>query len=278
LKSLVPVAALLIAAPALAQVSVPQQLAYEGRLAAVDGGAPITGTHSIQFAIWPTSSGGGNSLWYETHSVTVVNGLYSVTLGTTDGGVLPPTLFDGTVRYLEITVDSDTLSPRQPIGSVPYSILSGGVQGGTVNATAYQFKGNPLVTPAGRTLVSSDAGMRSVFGLFCNSSAATNGDISDLGSQTTGYRATKIICEKTCGDPSAHMCSPAELVASSELALPPLGDEYWCSSGVEANTGGLTSLDCGGWTYGTATYGGAAWASGPGYALCSTMNPIACCE
>src|ERR1700722_1462521 len=209
-RVLASVVALLAAAPALAQVSVPQQLAYEGRLAALDG-TPSTGTHSIKLAIWASLSGGANPLWSDTLSVTVVNGLYSVTLGTTSGDPLPPTLFDGKVRYLEISVDTDKLSPRQPIGSVPSAILSGGVQGGPVNATSYARNGSEFANDAGRTLISvaTDAGTSvvTVAGVYCGASGTTEGAIADIGSGTTGYRATKIVCENSCESKTAHMCS-----------------------------------------------------------------------
>ena len=288
MRSLGPVAALLAAAPALAQTSVPQQLAYEGRLAAVDG-TPGTGTHSVEFAIWPTLAGGGSSpLWSDTLSVTVVNGLFSVTLGTTAGDSLPATLFDGTVRFLEITVDGDLLSPRQSIGSVPYSILAGGVQGGPVNATSYALNGSPFSNDAGRTLLSytSDAGTltKSVSGLFCGQSPTATpytGKITDATSGAVGYLATKLICQGICSSPTAHMCNGQELVSSEELGIniPPAYQMWYSSGGWSSQTSGTQVDDCRGWTAEDSSVAGQFWGGYPGGTFtCANTFQIACCD
>jgi hypothetical protein len=278
----------LYAATAAAQTSVPQQLAYEGRLSALNG-TPTTGTHSIKFAVWPSLTGGTSPLWSDTLSVTVVNGLYSVTLGTTTGDPIPPTLFDGTVRYLELTVDSDLLSPRQPIGSVPYSILSGGVQGGPVNATSYELNGNAFSNDAGRTLLShtGDGGTltRSVSGLFCGATPSASpytGKITDPISGAVGYLATKLICQGICGSPTAHMCSGQELVSSEELGVSvPYASTMWYSTGGwSLQTSGTNVDDCRGWTAEDSSAAGLIWAGDypNGTITCANPYQIACCD
>ena len=284
-------ALLLATGPALAQTSVPPQLAYEGRLAALDGGAPITGTHSIKFAIWPSPTpGSGSPPWSDTLSPMVVNGLYSVTLGTTSGDPFPPTLFDGSVLYLELTVDGDTLAPRQPIGSVPYAILAGAVQGGPVNATSYALNGSPFATATGRTLLSytPDGGTtstKSVSGLFCGASPSiTNGALTDPVTGAKGYLASKLICQGVCKSQTAHMCSAPELIGSMELGVSALQQaataaDLWYSAGVDIPYSGLPTNDCGGWTLSSGAWG-PAWAS-PGVAtldLCGDTELIACCD
>ncbi|MBA7542770.1 hypothetical protein ES705_35094 [subsurface metagenome] len=52
---------------------IPQKISYQGKL--LENGIPVTGTKSITFAIGTT--------WSETKSVSVNEGLYSVTLGET---------------------------------------------------------------------------------------------------------------------------------------------------------------------------------------------------
>jgi len=271
--------ALLAAGSALAQTSVPQQLAYEGRLAAVDGGGAISGQHTIHFAIWPSLTGGTNDLWHDTFPVTVVNGLYSVELGS---GVvpLPPTLFDGTVRYLELTIDgTDTLAPRQPIGSVPYSILSGGVRGGPVNATSYQLNGTTVLNSAGRTLLSyTDAGVTStktVAGLFCGATATQFSGLITEPLGATSYRATKVICEGVCKSPTAHMCTSSEMVSSAELGINTFSPVpvLWLTA-----SSSNTTDDCDGWTSGTSAHIGVTWGSSAAGESCNTPNYVACCD
>jgi len=287
--------ALLLAPLAVAQVSVPQQLTYVGRLSSVSG-TPSTGTHSIQFAIWPGETGGTTPLWSDTLMVTVVGGLYSVTLGTTASNPLPATLFDGTVRYLEMTVDSDLLSPRQAIGSVPYSLLSGGVQGGPVNATRIALNGTPIVNAAGHPMITynvPDGGTVSttVSAIFCGASATTTtGQIQDSSSGTTGYRATKVLCEGICNSPTAHMCASNEMVRSVELGVPLPSQGLWYSSGTPSIDSSYPFNDCWGWTNGDFTAlgsvflgnapgswdGGGTGSSTPNF--CQNAYALACCD
>jgi hypothetical protein len=280
------VGVLAVASVADAQASVPQQLTYEGRLSTLSG-APSMGTHSIQFAIWATETGGGATpIWTDTLAVTVVDGLYAVTLGTTSGDALPAGLFDGTVRYLELTVDGDLLSPRQAIGSVPYSLLSGGVQGGPVNATSYAFHGTPIMSPAGHQIITFAGASKTISGLYCGATnLPTTGAITDPSSGAVGYRATQLICRNVCNSPTAHMCSAAEIVSTNELGgvLPDGG--HWISTGLAAAFYDVTSAtnlmvnDCYGWTNSTHT----AMASGsnsthPRFHFCDELHDIDCCD
>jgi hypothetical protein len=122
-----------IAAPLLALVlsqttggaSVPTTVNYQGRL--TDNSPqqnPVNGTVDMTFSIYDTPSG-GTQLWLEpaagTVAVPVTNGIFNVILGS-HGVPLPPSLFaGGTSRYLAITVNGETLTPRQQISSVAYA-------------------------------------------------------------------------------------------------------------------------------------------------------------
>ena len=94
---------------------------YQGRLAD-SGGTPITQTDvTLQFAIYDALVDGG-LIWpatgTETHIVDVVDGLFSVGLGSATAGGIPTSVWNGD-RYLEITVGTQVLSPRELIRSVP---------------------------------------------------------------------------------------------------------------------------------------------------------------
>lgn len=95
-----------------------------GFTARVDNmGVPLTGTHAFVFRLYdaPTS---GTLLWTETHStLTVNNGLVTVDLGLQTP--LNDTVFNGTTRYLDVTVDMTALTPRLSVQSVPYAVRAG---------------------------------------------------------------------------------------------------------------------------------------------------------
>jgi hypothetical protein len=84
---------------------------------------------AFTFAIYDAESG-GNKIWppsnpVATKSIDIVNGLYSVILGTGSGNdqAIEPGIFNGITPYLEVGVNATTL-PRTRITSVPFSIIS----------------------------------------------------------------------------------------------------------------------------------------------------------
>lgn len=96
---------------------------YQGKL--TDGQIPANGTYEMQFKLFDAetdSSQVGQTV--TNNSVTVTNGVFTVTL---DFGA---NAFPGDERFLEISVkkpeeqDFTTLSPRQPVNSVPYAVRS----------------------------------------------------------------------------------------------------------------------------------------------------------
>jgi hypothetical protein len=106
---------------AIATAAVPNYINYQGSLTDSSGN-PITATINIRFDLYADSSG-GSSLWNESHSlVDVTDGLFRITLGSVSA--IPDSLFDGSIRWLEIRVGSETLSPREKIVAVPYSLKS----------------------------------------------------------------------------------------------------------------------------------------------------------
>ena len=107
--------------------TVPTTVNYQGRLTDnTPGQAPITATLPMTFSLWDSLSGGAQ-LWIETWNtpgVVITDGIFNVVLGS-NGSPLGPSVFSaGTSRYLEITVNGETLSPRQQLGSVGWSMRS----------------------------------------------------------------------------------------------------------------------------------------------------------
>lgn len=97
---------------------IPLLMHYQGVLMDASGN-PVNGIRSIQFSIYDVFTG-GTALWTETQSVTVVNGLFNVVLGSVNP--LPGDLFYGSERYLGIKVANDAeMVPRKRLVSVGYS-------------------------------------------------------------------------------------------------------------------------------------------------------------
>ncbi|MBS2032549.1 MAG: hypothetical protein JST54_32045 [Deltaproteobacteria bacterium] len=139
-----------------ASASVPQQLTYQGRLFDSSGN-PLNASATITVDIFAASSG-GSSLWSETYSastsgpVAVVEGFYSLNLGSQTA--FPANLWDGTTRYLQLTVNGEALTPRQPIASVAYAIHAGEADGVnnatvTIDQSGIAINGNSVIDNTG---------------------------------------------------------------------------------------------------------------------------------
>lgn len=101
---------------------VPGTLSFTARLVDDKSAAPVTGTHSVVFALFDADVA-GTSVWTETKQITLEDdGLVFVELG--ESTTLDSHVFDGSDRYLEITVDGKTMEPRIALDSVPYAVRS----------------------------------------------------------------------------------------------------------------------------------------------------------
>ena len=108
--------------PARDSRAVPNLIDYQGKITDSSSN-PITSIVSITFTIYDDATGGSN-LWDEIHSsVTPVDGLVHVLLGSVDA--FGTSLFDGSDLWLGINVNSDgEMTPRLRIVSVPYAIYA----------------------------------------------------------------------------------------------------------------------------------------------------------
>ena len=106
---------------------IPGRISYDGRLTD-ENGQPITGSVTMKFALYDASSS-GTKKWpagaSEDHTVSVESGLFSAILGSKEA--IPVSAFSDSL-FLEIQVNDgsglETLSPRQPFLSAPYSLRS----------------------------------------------------------------------------------------------------------------------------------------------------------
>jgi hypothetical protein len=97
--------------------SVPSLISFQGVLKD-SSGSPINGSREITFTIFGAATGPGHS-WTETQTVSIEAGLYNVQLGAVTP--LPTSAFDGTTKYLGITIGGTELLPRVMMVSVPYA-------------------------------------------------------------------------------------------------------------------------------------------------------------
>jgi microcystin-dependent protein len=147
-------AALLLTAGSAAAQLVPQKLQNQGRLYN-SAQSPVSGTHTLVFAIYAAPSG-GTALWTSSQQLTVTDGYYGATLDGSGSNPFPVGLWNGAELYLGVTVDQDAeMTPRQPIDSVPYAINA------TPSGAVMDFAG--ATAPAGWLLCDGSAVSRATY-------------------------------------------------------------------------------------------------------------------
>ncbi len=105
-----------------AYAEVPHLINYQGYLTD-SAGNPLSQECPFHFALYETQTD-GSAVWSETHpSVTVMEGIFNVVLGSGTSKDPIDIDFDG-VYYLEVTVNGETLSPRQALTGVGQSMRS----------------------------------------------------------------------------------------------------------------------------------------------------------
>jgi hypothetical protein len=121
---------ILMGGTAFAQI--PRTITYQGSLNQAGSGTPVNGSVQITCTLYDALTG-GTELWTEAHSsVSVEHGIYSIILGT----VTPlDTLAFDQPYYLELTIDGELLTPRQPLTSVPYALRAARVDDIVVSET-----------------------------------------------------------------------------------------------------------------------------------------------
>jgi hypothetical protein len=98
---------------------VPNLIDFQGSLVDNDG-VPVTGTPTIQFALYSANTGGA-AIWSETKQVVLQDGVYSTQLG--DLTALTDDIWENAQLWLGIKVDADEeMTPRVRIVAVPYAI------------------------------------------------------------------------------------------------------------------------------------------------------------
>lgn len=109
-------------------------ITYQGQLK--DALGPVNGTHNLTFTLWDAVGSGSPPVGgvqigaADVNAATAVtNGLFTVQLN--DTGQFGANAFNGEARWVQISVNGTTLSPRQPVTAAPFALyaVNGGAAG-----------------------------------------------------------------------------------------------------------------------------------------------------
>lgn len=147
----------------IAQDSVPTEINYQGRLE--KDNAPITGPVHITFRIYDAVTG-GNLEWSSSELlVNAVQGIFSASIE-------PPWSVFSTAegRYLEVQIESDILSPREPFQSAAFSLVAKRLEDGSnISITSMTTVGNVGIgtsSPDKKLVVNGDIRILSGGGIY----------------------------------------------------------------------------------------------------------------
>jgi len=171
--------------------AVPQIINYQGSLSD-SSGSPVNATLSITFTLYDVASGPGVTLWQETQSVEVTNGVFNVQLGAdTVGNPLNATILDDPI-YLGVQVDADAeMTPRQRVTSAAFAIRSQTVEVDTLNSLACSEGEVPKLTAGSWACGADDEGVGDITGVTTSNGitgGGTSGDI-DIGADRNVLQA-----------------------------------------------------------------------------------------
>ena len=190
---------LLLALPLSALAAAPPAwINYQGRLLD-SAGIPVTATGmNFTVTIWndPAATAPANLKYRESHVVNVNDGVYSfpVGSGTPISGAYNGSLYaNNSVLWLELTVNTETLTPRHRLLSAPYTNHSGNSE---------NLGGQPV----------------SYFGTAATD-AGLQEQINNLANQVGSLQ---VMCEMSHGYWDGSSCKPAIAV----LVDPEKGDQY----------------------------------------------------
>ncbi|MBC8216585.1 MAG: hypothetical protein H8E64_08770 [Candidatus Marinimicrobia bacterium] len=104
---------------------VPTMISFQGYITDANGQSVVDGAHVVNFEMYSALTG-GTAFWSEEHTLEITGGVLSVNLGSVNPVDLSQSESESV--YLEITIDSETLSPRQEITSSMFAITAGSSQ------------------------------------------------------------------------------------------------------------------------------------------------------
>jgi hypothetical protein len=97
-----------------------------------------------------------------------------------------------------------------------------------------------------------------------------------------GYSGAKTACEAATSSASAHMCTGEELARSAAVGIAAPSPDGWYAGLYQADNGTARYNDCNAYTtnsgsfWGSTNHSGGNWT--PAISVCSSFNPILCCD
>jgi len=157
--------------------AIPEMINYQGKLTDPDGVA-IEGVITVEFSIYNLETG-GSPLWSEAQDVTISHGLFDVRLGTVEP--FPDSLdFSEEEYFIELSLGSDILEPRQLLTTVPFAFraaIADSISGGSAFTNLDQAYDN---SPSSNKRIDADDGaVEIISGIFNGALSATSNSIGN---------------------------------------------------------------------------------------------------
>ena len=213
--------------PLLAFGAVPQRINFQGRLVDPATKNPITDPSAgVTFRICAADSdctSSPNKMWEEQQTLDLNNGVFEAVLG--NSVPISSAVFAGGQRWLEIKVENDVLSPRQPLVSAPSALRAAAAEYLEPGSTNYVQVGNSLqsgssfyvssATVAGNFIV---GGAVRVLGAQVLDGGLTVGGVLTAGSGTNQLTGATGLIDASKLDPDPAKLVPSAAVDPSSVA------------------------------------------------------------
>lgn len=200
-------------APAHAVQSIPYKMNFQGRLTNTSG-VTLSGNYDMQLKLY-TAATGGSFVWGETrtaangNAVTVTSGLFSVLIGegtavTGTAASLQAALAANQTLYLEMTVGTEVLSPRNQVGSAAYAFVADTLDG--IDSSAFaQTSNNTTFTGTLGVSTTNAAAFTVAGGGTSLLTADTSNMLVKIG--TADAAAQVLVLDSNASDPGAGALS-----------------------------------------------------------------------
>lgn len=200
-------------ASAHAVQSIPYKMNFQGRLTNTSG-ITLSGSYDMQLKFY-TAATGGSFVWGETrtaangNAVTVTSGLFSVLIGegtavTGTAASLQAALAANQTLYLEMTVGTEVLSPRNQVGSAAYAFTADTLDG--IDSSAFaQTSSNTTFTGTLGVSATNTAAFTVTDGGTSLLTADTSNMLVKIG--TADAAAQVLVLDSNASDPGAGALS-----------------------------------------------------------------------
>ena len=188
MRKLIYIALILIAYFNAVDAQVSKVISYQGFLTGNSSKEPLSGNYSLEFSLWD-NPGGGNQIWAESQSVDVVNGVFSVLLGSMNPIEIK---FDKSL-WLAIKVNGgNELKPRLLLTGSPYSFTTENVSDSSKGQVVKSINSltDNVVIEAGQNVTLKEAGHKLIISSSGqpgpkgdNGEPGAKGDKGDKGQQ-----------------------------------------------------------------------------------------------